>query len=244
MQRLILAILCLVFAAEAFGAKKDFKGLFGSYRREKFTENEARPTDFGIDILFSSMFPVTPIVKSIEAPGAAAQPLYYSTFFNLEAAAHVSFAYRYQLYFSAGYYTYDTRKQNSLDTANFPLFHEFTLTAYPFMAGIKYRFSESDIVPYVGIGAGIAFTKRRASYDSDKTLFDERTSSNVVAQAQVGLEFYIASRTGIRLEMSAYYYKIDAATYQPSTQLQITPAFQYEANPISLRYASGLFVLF
>jgi hypothetical protein len=45
---LLLTLLFLfINESAAFGAKKDFKGLFGSYRRDKFTENEGRESDWG-----------------------------------------------------------------------------------------------------------------------------------------------------------------------------------------------------
>ena len=41
-----LLVLCFGFEFQAYAAKKDFTGIFGSYRREKFTENEGNKTDF------------------------------------------------------------------------------------------------------------------------------------------------------------------------------------------------------
>ena len=60
-QLLLLGVFIeVLIGAEAFAAKKDFKGLFGSYRREKFTENEAGSGEIGVDILLSTLLPVTP----------------------------------------------------------------------------------------------------------------------------------------------------------------------------------------
>src|SRR5947209_5497597 len=84
-KRYLLLGLLLSFAVDAAQAKKDFKGLFGSYRREKFTENEANPSDFGIDLLLATMLPLSPVVKSQETPDPSQQnALAYSTFFAAE----------------------------------------------------------------------------------------------------------------------------------------------------------------
>ncbi|MFM8313527.1 MAG: hypothetical protein ACKOA8_04515, partial [Deltaproteobacteria bacterium] len=83
-----LLLLCFGFDFEAQAAKKDFKGLFGSYRREKFTENEGNSTDFGMDLMLSTLLPVTSVVKSAqnESTPSVFDSLNYATFFNIEAS--------------------------------------------------------------------------------------------------------------------------------------------------------------
>ena len=65
MRQYLLLLLAFFIAADAFAEKKDFKGLFGSYRREKFTENEGNSTDFGVDLSLSTLLPVQPLVQNV-----------------------------------------------------------------------------------------------------------------------------------------------------------------------------------
>jgi len=234
----------LLGTAESFAAqqKKDLRALF-SFRREKFTENEARSSDFGFDLLLSTLVPVMPLVTSIEALGGAARPLNYSTFLNFEGSAFMSFNYHWQVYVSGGYYTYETRKENAASVPTLPQFHQFALSAIPIMAGVKYRFGTTDIVPYVGIGGGIALGNRRASYDYNTVNFLDESFTAVVGQAIGGFEFYISPRAGIRLEFSAFYMRIPQGGYSAGNAPQALPFFQFEGSVISMRYASGLFFL-
>lgn len=244
-SKILIVVLAVSFAPAAVAQKKDFKGMFGSFQRERFTENEARDTAFGMDLLLSTLLPLGPLVKSIESTGGPENNLYYSTFFNVETAFHVSFSYRYVAYLSLGFFSYQTRKQNALpDTQNLPLFHEFELDAYPIVLGGKYRFSQSDIVPYIGAGAGIAYVRRKGGHDHKATVFDERRSTNLVVHGQVGLEFFIAANAGIRLEASAMMMKLDPFTYVGGSQLPVTPTLVYQKDPLFVRYASGIFLLF
>lgn len=250
----LLCIAALCFSETSlFAAKKDFKGLFGSYRREKFTENEGRLTDFGFDIMLSTLLPVSPLIKSVETRGGAADTLSYSTFFNVEGSVFMTLNYHWETFFNFGYYTYETRKENSLTRNNpalqpTPIFHEFSLTAYPLILGARYRFTRDDIVPYVGLGAGFAFTTRKGSYDNDPQGLKTDTDTNTVlaAQGTVGLEFFFDSRAGIRLEMSGLMLGLSARTYDYTAgvgAVDQNPILEYQANPISIRYASGIFVL-
>jgi len=246
-KTIIFFLLIFIVCAETFAAKKDFKGLFGSYRREKFTENEARKSDFGVDLLLSTLIPLSPLVKSAEDPaGANFSALQYSTFFNVEATIFYSLFYHWQLFANIGYYTYSTRKENvASDVSNpeLPLFHQFEIQAIPVTGGVKYRFSTEDIVPYVGAGIGYAFVKRKGSYDSSAAV--DNDSVNVIAgQVMAGFEFYFSPRAGLRLEAAAFYMKLPQRTFNPQGNPAITPVFMYEANPLLMRYASGLFVLF
>lgn len=253
MKRTLLCLIILLSATEAF-AKKDFKGLFGSYRRDKFTENEGKSSDFGMDVMLSTLLPVSSMVKSVETRGGSAADLSYSTFFNVEASFFVTLNYHWELFTNIGYYTYDTRKENALtrDSANLaatPIFHQFELTSYPVILGVKYRLSREDIVPYIGAGAGFAFCKRKGSYDNDPTgaKTDTDSQSVLAAQATVGLEFFFDSRAGIRLEMSGMYIGLPERTYdygRGSGSVAINPILVYQKNPWTVRYASGLFFLF
>jgi hypothetical protein len=246
----LIAILLLGMGADVFAAstKKDFRGLFGNYRREQYVENEGRNTDVGFDVQLSTLLPISPVVKSVETTGGAAESLQYTTFFNLELSLFVTLAYHWELYGSLGYYTYDTRKQNTVasDPSNpgLPSFHQFEMTMIPAVAGVRYRFTTDDIVPYIGAGVGMAYTKRKGFYDYSDPTFHQQYLNAIVGQAQAGVEFFIAARAGIRLEVSAYFMNLPAFNYQPGATVSLFPAIQYQANPWSVRYSSGLFVLF
>lgn len=253
MKRTILSFLILFCATEAF-AKKDFKGLFGSYRRDKFVENEGRGSDLGVDLMMSTLLPVSSMVKSVETRGGSANDLSYSTFFNLEAEVFFTLNYHWELYGNIGYYTYETRKENDLTRNNptlqpTPIFHQFEMTAFPIIFGVKYRLSREDIVPYIGAGAGIAFVKRKGSYDNDPSGLktDTDSQSAIAAQGSIGVEFFFDSRAGIRLEMSGMYLGVSERSYdyqRGTGSLDTTPMLVYQKNPITVRYASGIFFLF
>jgi hypothetical protein len=243
-KRWFLLFVCLLGASEALAAqqKKDLRALF-SFRREKFTENEARSQDFGFDVLLSTLFPVSPLVKSIEQVGGPAAPLNYATFLNFEGSAFMSFNYHWQVYVSSGMYTYDTRKENAASQPTLPQFHQFSMSAIPVMAGVKYRFGTTDIVPYVGVGGGIAFGDRRASYDYNNVNFREESFTAITGQLLGGFEFYISPRAGIRLEAAAFYMKVPSGGYSAGNAPSALPFFQFEGSILSMRYASGLFFL-
>ena len=229
----------------ASAAKRDFKGLFGSYRQEKYIENEARGTAFGVDVLLSTLLPLSPIVKSTEKTGGAESSLHYSAFFNYELDFFLTIQYDWEIFLNVGYYNYDTRKQNSdtsppPDPAN-PQFHQFEMTALPLLLGVKYRFSSDDLVPFIGAGAGFSYIRRKGSYDYSPS-FDQQYLNVLTAELIAGLQFYFTSQAGIRLEAAAYYYRLPARTFSiPASSL---PTLSYQPNPWSIRYASGLFLLF
>jgi hypothetical protein len=237
----------LILSTHALAAKKDFKGLFGSYRREKFTENEGREFDFGVDLMLSTLIPISPIVSGTTDRSVAASPLPSSDFFNVEASFFFSFWYNWEIFLSSGYYSFNTRQQIATNpNPSLPIFQQFEMDTIPVILGIKYRFGADDIVPYIGVGAGISRVHRIASYDY-QPIQDESTQTVLTAEAIVGLEFYFSSRAGFRLETSAYYLAVPGGSYDPtapSGNAALSPIFVYQQNPILLRYASGLFFLF
>lgn len=241
-------LLCLSGLSEAaFAAKRDFKGLFGSYRREKFTENEARSSDFGVDLMLSTLLPMTPLVSSVETTGGALQPMQTSTFFNVELNFFYTIAYNWEIYASIGHYDYETRKENTVYTqVEKPLFHQFEMSAVPLILGLKYRFSTDDIVPYVGMGLGMSYVRRKGFYDYSLATYDEEFSTAITAQVHAGVEFYFSSRAGLRLEMSSLYIRLPARQFDPTGTGNIgsLPIITYEGNPWLIRYASGFFILF
>ena len=246
--RSLVAFCWLLFATEAF-AKKDFKGLFGSYRREKFVENEARQNAFGMDILLSTLLPVTPIVKSSEtdATESSATPMNYAAFFNFETTFFFTMSYSWEIFANLGYYSYETRKENSTADPNdskLPLFHQFEMDAVPLVLGLKYRFSTDDIVPYAGFGGGLSYVHRKAFYDYDKVQFYDSTVYPLVLEALGGVQFYFAPNAGLRLEIAAHYMGLTTKVYQTTGSPGGHPVFTIMGAPISLRYASGIFFMF
>ncbi|MBI1860504.1 MAG: outer membrane beta-barrel protein [Deltaproteobacteria bacterium] len=239
----ILLVLCLHHDLMA-APKRDFKGLFGSYRRERFTENEARSTDFGMDFSLSTLLPVGSIVQSSES-GSGYTPLNYAAFFDAEVSFLLSFGYHFQTFLSIGYYDYSTRKENAAtsSTAKPPQFHDFDMTAIPILLGARYRFGTEDIVPYLGAGVGMANVHQKAYYEYSSE-FDDITQNVVAGQLIAGLEFYVSSRVGLRLEMSGFVMALPAGGPWTPSGTTSFPSFQYSGSPISVRYASGLFWLF
>jgi hypothetical protein len=250
MRARILCLLALCFAADSFAAKKDFKGLFGSYRREKFTENEGKSTDFGMDLMVSTLLPVNTMASSTE--GGSTAGLNYMTFFNAEGSFFVTLDYNFALYLNTGFFSYSSRKQNVLvddgnsgngtggaNLSNTPLFHIVDIDTIPVILGLKYRFSRSDIVPFVGAGAGLHYTRRKLYYDYSN-VFDETFSVGLAAQATLGVDFFISPRVGIRMESSAMLLMLNSRTLSQGSLPTITTG----ANPIAVRYAGGLFILF
>jgi hypothetical protein len=237
-------LLVFSFAATSFGAK-DYKGLFGSYQRQNFTENEGDSSDFGVDLLLSTLIPVTNIVTSSQ-DGTNFAPMYYSTFFNVEGSVFFTLNYHWEIFANFGYYNYDTRNLTTAiaqSSPTDPAYHNFTMTAFPMVAGIKYRFSRSDIVPYIGLGAGISFVHRRGYFDNS-TLADDDYEQPLTGEVIIGLEFFFSSRAGIRLEASGYYMALPQVPFNPGGVPATTPLMNFVANPISIRYASGVFFLF
>lgn len=236
-------LLELFVCVDGFAAKKDFKGLFGSYRREKFTENEGAGGEFGVDLMLSTLMPITSVIQSQETTGGGVNSLNYATFFNVEGGIHYSLTYNWLLFASVGYYDYDTRKQTASSPAGKPNFHQFTMSTIPILVGAKYRFGSSDIVPYLGIGAGISKITQKVFYDSAPQN-EVRNFTAPTGEVVGGFEFYFAPKAGIRMEIAAYFMKVDAATYASGGLIQDLPTFTYSANIWSVRYASGLFFMF
>lgn len=238
MRARILCLLALCFAMDGFAAKKDFKGLFGSYRREKFTENEGRPTDYGMDLMISTAFPITSVADSTAGGSGAMQ---YAGFFNAEGSLFFTLNYNWEIFLNLSYCGYSTRKQAQTDaTSGAPMYQNLDMEVWPVLAGFRYRFGRTDIVPYVGLGAGLAYVRRRMTFDYSND-FDDNYSTALTGQATVGLEFFIAPRTGIRLETSAMY--VNYSTHS-SSGVGGMPVITYPGGNIALRYSSGLFLLF
>jgi len=236
----------VLVSGEVLAAKRDFKGLFGSYRREKFTENEAQSSDFGMDLMLSTLLPLSPTVKSQESTGGAQTALGASNFFNLETSFFLTMGYHFQFYALVGYYTYETRKENGTRgnaDPTLPLFHQFEMTAFPALLGIKYRFSTSDIVPYIGAGAGMSFVSRKASYDYSTSNFTDNTTA-LTGQGLIGVEFFFAPRAGIRLEAAGMYMNLAATTFDTGGSPTSNPIMYLQGGLLAMRYASGLFILF
>ena len=246
---LLLLAIFLLAPSFSFAAKKDFKGLFGSYRRDKFTENEGRSTDIGMDILLSTMMPLTTIVSSSEN-GQDFSAMQTSMFFNGEMSFFLTLDYNFEIFANVGYYTYDTRKQNNQAGSSggqaIPVFHQFQIDAIPVVGGIKYRMSTEDIVPYIGLGLGYSYVHRRATYDNSQSVTVEDYSNAIVAQITAGVEFFFASRAGLRLEASAMTFRLPALTVNPvpGGNPANFPLMNMGGNPWLIRYASGVFFLF
>jgi hypothetical protein len=119
---------------------------------------------------------------------------------------------------------------------------QYEMDAYPVLLGATYRFSRTDIVPYVSLAGGVAFVRQKGFYDYNSTVFDQVFSTCPTLQGGAGFEFYISPRIGIRLEASAMLFFL--ASHTTNTTSSTFPDFIYQANPITMRYASGLFVLF
>jgi Outer membrane protein beta-barrel domain len=239
-----LLCLCFGFEFEAMAAKKDFKGLFGSYRREKFTENEGNSTDFGVDLMLSTLLPVSSVVKSAESSDLTFNSLNYATFFNVEASFWFSLGYNWAVYADIGHYSYDTRKQTaSSANSTQPIFQKFELEAVPAVAGIRYRLSREDLVPYVSLGVGMAYVKRSGSTEGQYTASD-LYQTVACGHGAVGLEFFFAPKAGLRVEASAYYMNLPQYTFDPTGTIAQRPQLQYQSNVWSVRYASGIFFLF
>jgi opacity protein-like surface antigen len=246
----ILMVISTIGTNSAFGSR-DYMGLFGSYRRDKYTENEGHDSDFGIDLSLSTMLPVSPVISSQQTVGGPITPLPSALFFNGEFSVFATLFYNWEIYGTVGYYTYDTRKQSASTgpTDTLPRYHQYEMDSIPIVAGVRYRFSRSDIVPYLGIGAGISRVHRKAYYDFTTTqggsaLQDEDYNTVLTGEITAGLEFFFASGAGIRLETSAYYLNLPSRSFTPNGGPTINTWMFYGANPWFVRYASGIFLLF
>ncbi|NQW45543.1 MAG: hypothetical protein HQ462_09085 [Deltaproteobacteria bacterium] len=249
----ILLVLSFGFEFEALAAKKDFKGLFGSYRREKFTENEGNRNDFGFDLLLSTLLPITSVAKSAQDSSLTFSPLNYSTFFNVEASLWFSLGYHWAIYANVGKYSYESRKQNDkpIDPKT-PVFHHFELDATPAIAGVRYRLSQDDIVPYISLGIGMAYVHRKGFTEGaaivtngNSSIYSEEENKTVACgHGAAGIEFFFAPKAGLRVEASAYYMNLPERTIDPGGSPENRPKIQFQSNVWSLRYASGIFFLF
>lgn len=244
-MKTILSILILIgFSTPTLAAPKNFKGLFGSYKRDKFTENEAQNSDWGVDLSISSLLPLTSVVKSTSTAGGAGDSMRFSTFFNVEGSLLFSLSYNWQLYASVGHFSYDTRKEINNGDLTKALFNQFEFKAIPVILGTRYRFSEGDLVPYLGLGVGFSRINRKASYDIAGSATNERTDSVITGQVQGGLEFYFSPKAGLRLEVAAHYFKTPEFRFDATPDPAVLPHLVYQPNVFSVRYASGLFFLF
>ena len=246
-MKIILSILLLLgLSTPSLAARKDFKGLFGSYQRDKFTENEAHDSDWGVDLSLSSLIPVTSVVNSTSTPGAAGDAMRFSTFFNVEGSLLFSLAYNWQLYASVGYFSYDTRKEiivanpNDPNAASQALFSQFQFEAIPVLIGARYRFGLGDLVPYLGAGIGFSRVTRKGTYDYTNSPANEQIDNVITGQIQGGLEFYFSPKAGLRLEIAGHYFKTPEHRFDANA----VPDMIYQPNIFSVRYASGLFFLF
>lgn len=245
----VLAVIFAIGANSAYAAK-DYMGLFGSYRRDKYTENEDHDTDIGIDVSLSTMFPVSPVISSQQTVGGSIDALPSALFFNGEVSVFATLAYNWELYGTVGFYSYDTRKlsQSTGPTDVLPRYHQFEMDSIPLVAGFRYRFSRSDIVPYLGLGAGVSRVHRKAYYDFTTTqggsaLQDEDYNTVLTGEVVGGFEFFFASGAGIRLETSAYYLNLPSRSFTPNGGPSINTWMFYGANPWFIRYSCGIFVL-
>ncbi len=240
---LLSVFLELLVCGNAFGAKKDFKGLFGSYRRERFTENEAGSGELGLDLMLSTLLPITPLIQSQEAVNGPITGLNYATFFNVQGGLTYSLTYNWLLYSSVGYFSYDTRKQTASSSAQKPSYHQFDMTAVPLILGVKYRLNTTDIVPYIGLGAGLSLINQKGYYD-DSVQNKTRSLSALTGEVVAGVEFYFAAKAGIRMEVAGYFMKLDADSFNSGAPPGSVPILYFQANNWSVRYASGIFFLF
>ena len=117
------------------------------------------------------------------------------------------------------------------------------MTAIPVLLGVKYRFTTSDIVPYLGVGGGFSRIFQKAFYDNS-TQNKTRNFSAPTAEVVGGFEFYFAPKAGIRMEVSAFYMKVDQETWSTGGSIADQPNFEFSGNIWSVRYASGLFFMF
>lgn len=235
----------LLFVEAAFGLTKNFKGLFGSYHQEKYIENEGNFSDLGFEILMSTIFPLEPVVKTSQQFGYDGTPMQYTTFFNGEAQVSFSLGYNFEFFGGIGYYSYDTREVN----AEYPSssgalqYQRFSMSMVPVFGGVRYRFSSDDIVPYLGVAAGESLVTRTGYYDYTSV---ESVSNFWAPMGMVltGIEFYISSRVGIRLEASAAYFALPSDNFDPGgLSLATYPMFNFDYGLWTLRYASGIFFL-
>lgn len=234
----LLAILVFGVLAEdvCLAKKKDFKGLFGSYRREKYTENEANDSDWGIDLMLSTLFPMSGLVSTTTG---GAMPTTIS--FNTEANLYRTFGYNLMVYVNFGRYSYETRQSTGSTTGQQTQYNLFSMTISPLLMGVKYRMSRSDFVPYLGAAGGVSFVTRTASYNY-ANLVNTDSQTPITVQGFGGFEFFFAPGAGLRIEVGAHVMLLPAKTMD--TNSSTVPSVQNAANPVALRYASGVFILF
>ncbi len=219
-------------------AQEPLRGFLGSYR-EKYTENAARDFQFGVGVQAGSLFPVSAVVTSSPTGSTLSTPYQYNASFNLEGEIHFSLAYPFQLFVQGGYSTYSARQAMPGTSGTSIEFQEFSLGALPLLAGVRYRFSRGDIVPYIGLAAGVTQIERKGYFDFNPALLQE-TLWVATLEGALGLEFYFAEYGGLRLEVSGYYWGLPQTQFSPSgvaNTITFLPSF------VAVRYASGLFFL-
>jgi hypothetical protein len=234
-----------LFCTESFGAKdnRGVKALFGTYKREKFTENEARYSDIGTEILLSTMYPLGSLVRARDGASAFAD-MQSSLFFNGEINVFFTLNYSWQFLITGGYYSFETRQQFSVPfgSQNIAAFRFYNFETIPILAGVKYRMGTGDIVPYVGVSGGINLYTSKYSFDYSTQTIVKRGMAPTI-QAAFGVDFYVTPRIGLKVELAGYMMLIPA----DSNTIVVSPNthdFTTSANPISVRYASGIFILF
>ena len=152
------------------------------------------------------------------------------------------------IYANVGKYSYESRKKNDSSTEALPVFHHFELDATPAIAGVRYRLSQDDIVPYISLGIGMAYVHRKGFTEgstSNSALYTEEEYQTVACgHGAAGVEFFFAPKAGLRVEASAYYMNLPERTTEPGGTIGYRPKIQFQSNVWSLRYASGIFFLF
>lgn len=239
------------FVTEYAVAKKNFKGLFGSYRREKFTENEGNDSDWGADIILSTLYPLSSMANSttsVASGSSVAMPKTIS--FDVELNLYKTFGYNTMVFFNIGHYSYDSRQQtqaqattdeNNNDVSAITQYNNLATTIIPLMLGIKYRFSRSDFVPYLGASAGISLMSRKITYNYSN-LSHEDSTTPLTFQGFGGFEFFFAPGAGLRVELGVW--TALAPEVVKNTNSAAVESIIFPSNPLAVRYASGVFFLF
>jgi len=234
----------------ALAKKKDFKGLFGSYRREKFTENEGNASDVGMDIMLSTLYPLTSFANTTTTPTTdLGAPMPGTISFNVELNFYKTWNYNLLTYLSIGHYAYDSRSPVANQPATegggtavlYTQYNLLDMRIIPVMAGVKYRFGRSDFVPYIGAGAGVSFITRDITYNYSNLTHTD-SSTPLTFQASGGFEFFFAPGAGLRIELGAWMALLGSST--KNTNSVLVESIVYPENPLAIRYASGIFFLF
>ena len=148
----------------------------------------------------------------------------------------VTLSYNFEIFANVGYDTYNSRLQvTSYGTSQLPLFQQFEMEALPAILGVKYRLPREDIVPYFGLGVGMAYIHQKANYDYSGEQ-NEQYYTCLAAEALGGFEFFFSAKAGLRMEVAAFYLGLPGGTYLPGGANSFLPTFTYAQNPISICY--------